>query len=106
MTRKFAKAANIIYYNNGVPCARNHTPIIRLTRTGGCYHCWVERKQVVETKAEQKTKHPVSYYLQFKRADGTFADPIGPFTKRRTAIRKYKKMYLEEYGCECPQNYL
>lgn len=107
LTRALAKEANLRYYNNGVPCAAKHEPIIRITATGVCFHCWHERQLEANKKAQAKATSPVRYWLQFKKKDGTF-EVIGPpegFTRRLTAVIQYKKRYLREYGVPCPDHY-
>jgi hypothetical protein len=41
------------------------------------------------------------FYLQFKKADGSF-EIIGPYRRRAIAVIVFKKRYLLEYGVPVP----
>ncbi len=103
MPRNKAREAQLVYYDNGIPCASNHHPIIRLTKTGGCFHCWKEGKEKRAAEASAKTAYQINYYLVFRKRDRS-VEIIGPFKRRITAINNYKRRYLAEYGVPCPDD--
>jgi hypothetical protein len=45
-----------------------------------------------------------AFCLHFKKADGT-VEVVGPFVRRPTAVQRYRAMYLDEYGVQCPDHY-
>jgi len=47
------------------------------------------------------TDTAIRYYLQFKKADGTY-EILGPFKRRAIAVITFKKHYLREYGTVAP----
>lgn len=101
LRRDVAKRQGLFYYDNGIACAAGHTPIIRMTSTGGCYHCWQERRAVQQAEAAERSQYPTKYYYRLKRKDGTF-DVVGPFSRRITAINQYRKRYEAEWGEPLP----
>lgn len=104
ITREFARREGLQYYNNGVPCDKGHTPIIRMVSTGTCYHCAKERAALAKAIADEKAKYPSKYYVRFKKKDGTF-EIIGPFARRKSAVAQYRRRHLQEYGVPLPANY-
>jgi hypothetical protein len=101
MTREVARENDLKFYDNGIACQHGHTPIIRMTSTGGCYHCHEEKRSRRDEELESKAAYSPLYYLRFKKKDGTY-DVIGPFRRRVTAVSQYKKRYANEYGEPCP----
>lgn len=104
MSRDSAKLHGLKFYDNGVPCEKGHSPIVRLTVSGSCYFCRVERAEARRKKKEEQAKIKSRFYVHFKRADGTF-QIVGPFKSQVTATATYKRMYLAEYGVPCPAHY-
>lgn len=107
-TRENAKEQGALTYIDGKECKNTHIPTVRLTHSGWCSICYDDyvkrRRQASRIKKQEMLAYKPKIYCRLKLIDGTMRIE-GPYKDRFEAVQTYKRLYLQEYGINCPSHY-